>query len=297
MNLMKYCNCCLWKEKQAQILNSNSDDRQEKIQKEEDTEEVETKIEKEVIINQNKLDVEEPDKDKKKYENQNTKIILEKKDRPKSFQDCDLKCDQCNNPFDLYCEPKLLPCNNTICNDCESKIVEKSINNQFKCEICLIYHTILANVKFPINKEKHAKIIAEPIEIPKKSEEYKQLEINFNNIKFLLKKLENFEIISIEILYEHCSEQKRLVQFETESKIQNLKDSEDKIDHFNQSNEKLIEVIDNYENKCKQNFLVSNKSNSIKESISKLIEDTNNFLNVNFYFLVIIFCNKLNLGI
>jgi len=50
MNLMKYCNCCLWKEKQAQILNSNSDDRQEKIQKEEDTEEVETKIEKEVII-------------------------------------------------------------------------------------------------------------------------------------------------------------------------------------------------------------------------------------------------------
>jgi len=201
---MKYCNCCLWKEKQAQILNSNSDDRQEKIQKEEDTEEVETKIEKEVIINQNKLDVEEPDKDKKKYENQNTKIILEKKDRPKSFQDCDLKCDQCNNPFDLYCEPKLLPCNNTICNDCESKIVEKSINNQFKCEICLIYHTILANVKFPINKEKHAKLIAEPIEIPKKSEEYKQLEINFNNIKFLLKKLENFEIISIEILYEHC---------------------------------------------------------------------------------------------
>jgi len=43
----------------------------------------------------------------------------------------------------------------------------------------------------------------------------------------------------------------------------------------------VIEVIDNYENKCKQNFLVSNKSNSIKESISKLIEDTNNFLNVN----------------
>jgi len=222
--------------------------------------------------NQNK---EESDKDKKKDEkidsNQNIPIIQE------SFQNNDLKCDQCNNSFDLYCEPKLLPCGNTICNDCESKIEKEVVNNQFNCKICLIYHLIIPNEKFPINKEKHAKITAEPEKEMPKSEDYIQLELNLNNIQSLILQLKDFESECINKLNEHCIEQRRLIQLETEIIIQKLQNDENKIEQVNESNEKLIDIIDDYELKYKNNFLT--KAESHKSNLVKLIKKSNDFLN------------------
>jgi len=53
-----------------------------------------------------------------------------------------LKCNQCNNNFDDYDQPKSLQCGKIVCSICESKIVKKAINKWFKCEICLEDHYI-----------------------------------------------------------------------------------------------------------------------------------------------------------
>lgn len=194
-----------------------------------------------------------------------------------------LNCDQCREQFDLYCEPKYLSCGKTICTKCEFTICREAIKKRFKCAICTQYHDI-PDEGFLVNKEIYSKIKTELIELhEEQSKESSQFEINLIKTKSLIAWLENFETECVNILYEHCLEQKRLVQLETELKIQKLitkeseNNSQEKIDKLNELNEELIEVIDDYEHKCKGGFLCN--SSLIKETLNELINSTNIFLN------------------
>jgi len=62
-----------------------------------------------------------------------------------------LKCDQCNELFDSYCEPKLLVCNNTICTKCEINIIQGAKDAYFDCVVCFKKHFI-PSIGFPVNK-------------------------------------------------------------------------------------------------------------------------------------------------
>jgi len=89
------------------------------------------------------------------------------------------------------------------------------------------------------------------------SQERDQLELILNETKLLDNKMKNYKTECINELNWHCFEQKRLIQLATELKIQNLEEkdnSQSKIDLINQSNEKLIEIIDKYEQTCLEDF-------------------------------------------
>ena len=55
-----------------------------------------------------------------------------------------LKCNQCNNPYDEYDKSKYLPCcRNSICSKCEMAIYrEGACNKRFKCGISNIDNEI-----------------------------------------------------------------------------------------------------------------------------------------------------------
>jgi hypothetical protein len=69
--------------------------------------------------------------------------------------------------------------------------------------------------------------------------------------------MKNYKTECFNELNEHRLEQKRLIQLATELKIQKLEEKENsqaQIDQINQSNEKLIEIIDKYEQTCIEEF-------------------------------------------
>jgi len=75
-------------------------------------------------------------------------------------------------------------------------------------------------------------------------------------------------------------EQKRLIQLATELKIQILElneNSQEEIDLINQSNEDLIEIIDNYEETYNQDFL--DQSEILRGRFELIVKDTIVFLN------------------
>jgi hypothetical protein len=106
------------------------------------------------------------------------------------------------------------------------------------------------------------------------------LELNLNEKKSLVERLQNFESESIDKLKECCTEEKRLVQLASELKIQKLQEkernNEDKIDQIKKSNEELVDLIDEYEKKYIKDF--ENKANSIKQTFSGLIQETHSFI-------------------
>ena len=72
--------------------------------------------------------------------------------------------------------------------------------------------------------------------------------------------MKNYKTECFNELNEHRLEQKRLIQLATELKIQKLEEKENsqaQSDQINQSNEKLIEIIDKYEQKCIDGFITS----------------------------------------
>jgi hypothetical protein len=166
-----------------------------------------------------------------------------------------LTCNECKNQFNEYDQPKTLPCENTICATCEFTIQKEAINKRFKCRICTQYHDIPDN-GFIINNEIYSLLTAKPIQmIP--SEECDQLELIINETKLLENKMKNYKAECTNELNEHSLEQKRLIQLATELKIQKLVEKEHsqaQIDQINQSNEKLIEIIDKYEQTCLEDF-------------------------------------------
>jgi len=195
-----------------------------------------------------------------------------------------LKCGLCKVLFDQYCEPQYIPCGKTICTTCQFKIQRESVDKIFKCEACTQYHEVPENGNFPINKETVALIaLDETVKMPK-SREYEKLELNLNKIEILLAKLNNFEADSYEKLNEHCCEQKRLIQIETELKILKIEQSESYfeeidsfyIDQIYESNDELFDLVDDYEKNCIELF--SNETNSIKIKINDLVEVVDDFL-------------------
>ena len=184
-----------------------------------------------------------------------------------------LKCDQCNLVFDEYCKPKFLPCGKTICNTCEFNIIKG--NRQFKCGICEEYHYI-PNDGFTVNKEMYDLITAKQAEIPT-TELYHQFELNLNNTKSLVERFDNFDTIAINTLNDHCLEEKRKVQLETEIKKQNIQEDNEKLEQINKLTEELIDVIDMYEQKCINDFF--SKTESIKLAFNELLNEVNTFLN------------------
>ncbi len=122
------------------------------------------------------------------------------------------------------------------------------------------------------------------------SEEHVKLESNLKEMKLLVNNLNNFDSQSIQELNEHCQEQKCLVQLAAELKIETLEnkskkrkfdktnDKEENIDQINRSNKELIEVINDYEQTCINEFL--HKTSTIKVSFSQLVDEANTFLDI-----------------
>ena len=107
---------------------------------------------------------------------------------------------------------------------------------------------------------------------------------NLYKIEILLAKLNNFEADSYEKLNEHCCEQKRLIQIETELKILKIEQSESYfeeigsflIEQIYESNDELFDLVDDYIKNCIEMF--SNKTKSIKFKINDLVEVVDDFL-------------------
>ncbi len=113
-------------------------------------------------------------------------------------------------------------------------------------------------------------------------QEYVHFKTNINEIKILIKNLKDFEAELINNFYKYCSEQKKLIQLATDSKIQRLKETTqinnnaEKINEINKSSKEFILEIANYEHKCIRKFL--NKNDFIKEELKKQTESVNSFL-------------------
>jgi len=149
--------------------------------------------------------------------------------------------------------------------------------------------------KEPINDEqlrfapsRCADLVAtQTIDFTQQSEEYIKLELNLKKIKLLANNFDNFESQSIRELNDHCQEQKRLVNLapELKTKMKRPKkrkfvetNNRENIDKINKSNKELIEVIDNYEQTCINEFLL--KISTMKDSFKQLVDEANTFSDI-----------------
>lgn len=115
------------------------------------------------------------------------------------------------------------------------------------------------------------------------NKEYIKLESNLKEINLLVLKLKNLESECINELNIHCTEQRRLIQLQTEIKKQNS--DEQIVDQINQFNIDLIEIIDKYELEYIEEF--SNRIiEIIKPTFIEIIQETNSFLNKKQEYLI-----------
>lgn len=115
------------------------------------------------------------------------------------------------------------------------------------------------------------------------NKEYIKLESNLKEINLLVLKLKNLESECINELNIHCTEQRRLIQLQTEIKKQNSE--EQIVDQINQFNIDLIEIIDKYELEYIEEF--SNRIiEIIKPTFIEIIQETNSFLNKKQEYLI-----------
>lgn len=115
------------------------------------------------------------------------------------------------------------------------------------------------------------------------NKEYIKLESNLKEINLLVLKLKNLESECINELNIHCTEQRRLIQLQTEIKKQNS--DEQIVDQINQFNIDLIEIIDKYELEYIEDF--SNRIiEIIKPTFIEIIQETNSFLNKKQEYLI-----------
>jgi len=84
-----------------------------------------------------------------------------------------LKCDQCKQKFDHYCQLRFLP------TTCVSRIDRETVNRKFKCGICLNEHQTPED-GFALNEKK--------MEISR-GKEHDQLEIILSNLYSLARSL------------------------------------------------------------------------------------------------------------
>ena len=176
-----------------------------------------------------------------------------------------LKCNQCNEKFDDYEQPRSLPCGKIICSLCVDKIEKEAIKSKFKCIICSNEHQI-PKEGFGIN-DLALHLLTSKAKEMWRGKRYEQLKINLQKIEALTRELKFDFNDGSDKIKEHCNEQRRLVQLATENAMQEL----------NKINEELITEIDNFEIECMKYYSVID--NSFKEKLNRLIDEAKSFLN------------------
>ncbi len=178
-----------------------------------------------------------------------------------------LKCQICYTTFEDYNEPFIIKeCGKTICNNCVENLKHVNTNkNTFKCDLCTEEHLIANN--FIIN-ETILKLIKEQPKEFSRGKDFEQLKLNVKELEANLERLMWTNENGIDEIKTYCLEQKRLIQLNTEKKIQEINDL----------NESLIQLIDLYE---KEKIEQYNKD----ENVNKFINETNEFINVQKIFL------------
>ena len=131
-----------------------------------------------------------------------------------------LKCQKCSETFDLdYNEPFIIKeCGKTICNNCVENLKHVNTNkNTFKCDLCTEEHLIANN--FIIN-ETILKLIKEQPKEFSRGKDFEQLKLNVKELEANLERLMWTNENGIDEIKTYCLEQKRLIQLNTEKKIQ-----------------------------------------------------------------------------
>lgn len=181
----------------------------------------------------------------------------------KTFIETLLRCQQCNQSYDEYDQPRLLPCGKTICCQCIIQIEHKIKNNTFDCFICNERH-LIGDKRFPVNEIAANLIAAQPKEIYR-GKETETLKKNLLNLEKLINELTFDTDNGSDKIKQHCNELKRLVQLATENKIADLSDV----------NYALVKKIDEYEKECCEKYL-NNKDKM--PQIKDFLNDTRKFI-------------------
>jgi len=176
-----------------------------------------------------------------------------------------LKCNQCNECFNDYDQPKSLPCGKIVCNICESKIETEAICGRFKCAICSKDH-LIPDEGLNINELAYQLVMSKAQEIWR-GQKFETLENNLRNLKSMSRELKDNLDNGVDYIKEHCNEQRRRSQLSTEKKMKELNDL----------NEETMKRIAEYEEKCIQTYKV--KDESLKVKINQIINEVNEFTN------------------
>ena len=192
-----------------------------------------------------------------------------------------LKCQHCNQSYEEYFSPRILPCcSKTICQHCVRFMARKSLENKsnemrslerrssrkttFKCLICQ-EESIMPSKGLPINEAVALLMSAQPIEVSRGAEAEK-LKQNIIDLDNLANKL-NFELDNGEhLIREHCTDLKRQVQLVKEERIREIRKKGDS----------LIERIENYQLNCIQKYQEMKKLKKIEKK--ELLTQVNNVI-------------------
>ena len=164
-----------------------------------------------------------------------------------------LLCKHCEGRLD---KPKILPCGVTICSFCEISI---QVNNQmFDCLVCKKKHEMLQD-GLP-NNELALEILAIEITRVSRGETYDSLKKLLNEIEKKCSIIKLGIKNSTDLVKEHCIDLRSDVQLKTEEAIQQINDI----------NSKIIEEIDEYE----QKLINFNKTNSKSlDTFNKIVKE------------------------
>lgn len=175
-----------------------------------------------------------------------------------------LKCQNCNQLYDLYEQPRILPCcGKTLCERCIERIEKEVRNNLFKCVMCHD-ECVMPKKKFPVNELVARLALEQPKEVYR-GEVCEEFKINLFNLESLASKLNCDMHHGEDTIKEHCFELRRIIQLATEKKIQEIITS----------SSLLINRVDDYEqdtiDKYRKNF-------EFKKMLSDIIEKVNGFI-------------------
>jgi hypothetical protein len=176
-----------------------------------------------------------------------------------------LKCQKCNQSYDEYDQPRILPCcGKTLCNICINKIEKEVKNKLFKCMMCHD-ECYLPKKGFPIN-ELASKLASEQPREVYRGEKCEEFKYNLNDLEKYARKLEMEMITGEDKIKDHCFDLKRLIQLATEKKMQEILSI----------SELLIKLVDEYETESIESF----RSNlTFRKLFDDLIQDTKRFVN------------------
>lgn len=200
-----------------------------------------------------------------------------------------LKCQHCNQPYEEYFSPRILPCcSKTICQHCVRFMSRKSLDNKshqmrslerkssrkatYKCLICQ-EEGIMPSKGLPVNEAVALLMGVQPKEVSRGAEAEK-LKQNIIDLDNLANKL-NFELDNGEhLIKEHCTDLKRQVQLAKEERIGQISNQGDL----------MIERIESYEQNCIQKYQEMKKIKKIEKKelltqVTNVIQKQKSYLN------------------